>query len=43
MSFVKKGIGDYLANSYARSFGLLSPDDEEFYWVFKWDGKFFFL
>jgi len=35
---LSEGIGDYLANSYARSFGLLSPDDEEFYWVFKWDG-----
>lgn len=35
---LSEGFGDYLANSYARSYGILTPDDDQYYWVFKWDG-----
>lgn len=35
---LSEGFSDYLANSYSRSKNLWTPDDEEYYWVFKWDG-----
>ncbi len=35
---LSEGIGDFQANSYSRSTGLLTDADPEWYWVFKWDG-----
>ena len=35
---LSEGFGDYVANSYTRSLGLLAPTDPEYYWIFKWDG-----
>lgn len=35
---LSEGIGDYVAVSYTRSLGLLTPADPEYNWVFKWDG-----
>lgn len=36
---LSEGFGDYIANSYSRSKGHFTADDEEYYWIFKWDGK----
>lgn len=30
------GTADYWANSYNRSFGRWTPDDEPYYWIFHW-------
>ena len=35
---LSEGFGDYVATSYTRSLGLLSPSDQSYNWVFKWDG-----
>lgn len=35
---LSEGFSDFVANSYVRSTGLWTPDDEEYYWVFQWDG-----
>lgn len=35
---LSEGFSDYLANSYSRPLGNWTTDDEEYYWVFKWDG-----
>ena len=35
---LSEGFGDYVALSYTRSLGLLSPSDASYNWVFKWDG-----
>lgn len=35
---LSEGLGDYVAVSYTRSLGLLSPSDAAYSWVFKWDG-----
>ncbi len=36
---LSEGIGDYAAASYSRDFpGQWQPTDEEFFWVFNWDG-----
>lgn len=35
---LSEGFGDYTANSYTRSLGLLTPADPEYFWIFKWDG-----
>ena len=34
-----QGFGDYVALSYSRSVGNWTPDDEEWNWIFGWDGK----
>lgn len=33
-----EGIGDYWAQSYGRSLGLLEPSDPSYDYMFKWDG-----
>lgn len=35
---LSEGFGDYVAVSYTRSLGLLSPSTASYNWVFKWDG-----
>lgn len=35
---LSEGFGDYVAVSYTRGLGLLSPSDASYNWVFKWDG-----
>ena len=35
---LSEGFGDYVAASYTRSLGLLTPSDAAYDWVFKWDG-----
>lgn len=35
---LSEGFADYLAMSYSRSKGIYSSSDEEYNWVFKWDG-----
>jgi hypothetical protein len=35
---LSEGFGDYVAVSYTRSLGLLSPSSPSYSWVFKWDG-----
>lgn len=35
---LSEGLGDYFAASYTRSLGLLSPEDDSYNWVYKWDG-----
>ena len=35
---LSEGFGDYVAVSYTRSLGLLSPSAASYNWVFKWDG-----
>ncbi len=35
---LSEGLGDYVAASYTRSLGLLSPSAASYNWVFKWDG-----
>lgn len=35
---LSEGVGDYVANSYTRSLGLLTSSDPEYFWIFKWDG-----
>jgi len=33
-----EGFGDYWASSYGRRFNLWLPTDQQYYWVFQWDG-----
>ena len=35
---LSEGIGDYLAQSYSRSFGQWGSADAPYQWVFNWDG-----
>lgn len=35
---LSEGLGDYFAVSWMRSFGLWTPSDPEYNWVFAWDG-----
>jgi len=35
---LSEGTGDYMAQSYSRSFGQWAPSDPEYQWVFNWDG-----
>ncbi len=35
---MSEGFGDYVAQSYSRGLGLLSPSSQAYDWVFKWDG-----
>lgn len=35
---LSEGTGDYLAVSWMRSFGLWTPADPQYNWVFAWDG-----
>ena len=35
---LSEGFGDYVANSYVRSLGLLPPNDPAYNRVFRWDG-----
>ena len=35
---LSEGTGDYIAQSYSRSFNLVPSADEHFNWVFNWDG-----
>ena len=35
---LSEGLGDYVAVSYGRSLGMLSPSSASYNWVFKWDG-----
>ncbi len=35
---LSEGSGDYIAQSYSRSFGQWAPADTEYQWVFNWDG-----
>ena len=35
---LSEGLGDYVAVSYGRSLGLMSPTAPNYNWVFKWDG-----
>jgi hypothetical protein len=35
---LSEGTGDYLAVSWMRSFGLWTPSDPQYNWVFAWDG-----
>lgn len=35
---LSEGLGDYVAASYTRALGLLSPSAPSYDWVFKWDG-----
>ena len=37
-----EGFGDYVANSYVRSLGLLAPSDPAYNRVFRWDGYYSF-
>lgn len=35
---LSEGIGDFVAQSYSRSFGQWTPGDPAYHWVFNWDG-----
>ena len=35
---LSEGLGDYVAASYSRGLGLISPSDAAYNWIFKWDG-----
>lgn len=35
---LSEGCGDYWANSYKRSLGYWQETDQQYYWVFGWDG-----
>ncbi|MCB1055229.1 MAG: peptidase [Acidobacteria bacterium] len=35
---LSEGIGDFVAQSYSRSFGQWAPSDPQYQWVFNWDG-----
>jgi len=35
---LSEGLGDYVAVSYGRSLGLMTPTAANYNWVFKWDG-----
>ncbi|RMF60153.1 MAG: hypothetical protein D6748_04730 [Calditrichaeota bacterium] len=35
---LSEGVGDYWAASYNRSTGFWTPADQQYYWVFQWDG-----
>jgi subtilisin-like proprotein convertase family protein len=35
---LSEGLGDYVAQSYSRSFGQWSSSDAPYHWVFNWDG-----
>lgn len=44
---LSEGFGDYVAMSYSRSLNLWSKSEDEYDWVFPWDGhnqcEFYFL
>ena len=35
---LSEGVGDFVAQSYSRSFNQWAPADPEYQWVFHWDG-----
>lgn len=35
---LSEGVGDYFAVSWMRSFGVWTPSDPQYNWVFAWDG-----
>ena len=41
--WIKRRCGDYWANSYKRSLGYWQETDQQYYWVFGWDGHNFLV